>query len=848
MLRITLTTAWQHRRRLVGTVLAVVLGTAFLVGTLVLSDTLRGSFRSVFTDVNAGISVVVRGQGAGSVDDVTAPRPLVDTAILDDLADLDGVAAAEMEIEALAQVVGADGVSIGGQGPPTLGVNWIEDPGLAPYDLVEGRAPAAAGEVAIDTETAEAGALGVGDTTTVRTPAPIEVEVVGLLTPKGGAGAGVTITAFTTDQAQQVLLGREDRATRILLSAARGTSDEELATRASDLLPTGVEAVTGTVYTEEALDDLGRDFLDFFEAFLLVFAAIALLVATFSIYNTFSITVAQRLRESALLRALGASRRQVLVSVLLEAVITGLLASVLGLALGIGLAAGLLGALAGFGLPVEGASLVVGLRAAVAAFAVGVGVTIVASLLPAYRASRVAPLAALREVAVDRSDQSRIRLAIGLLLLAVGAVFVTLALVIEGGALERAAIGAVAVAVGVFLLGPVTARPMTALVAGPVQRLRGVTGALARRNAVRNPRRTASTSSALMVGVGIVTLFTVVASSINATIEDAVAGSFGSDLMVQSAGFSGAGLSPQLVDELGATPEVERALGLALGVGRIDGEQSVFSVVDPPALEGMLDLEVVAGSLYDLPDDGIAISQSHVDEQGLGLGDVVEIELVDGTVLEQRVDAIFVSQAADAVGTRLVPIATYAPHAVQLGYITVMVDLADGVSLEQGQSAVEAVAADHGSPAVLDRDAFAERAVGDVDQLLAIVYVLLALAIVIALMGITNTLSLSVHERTREIGLLRALGQTRSQLRAMVRWESVIVAFFGTATGLVLGTFLGWVFVRAIAADEGFGVFAAPVGQLALVVALGALVGVLAALRPARRAARLDVLTAIATE
>ncbi|MFA9431019.1 ABC transporter permease [Egicoccus sp. AB-alg2] len=847
MLRITLATAWQHRRRLFGTALAVVLGTAFLVGTLVLSDTIRGSFRTVFTDVNAGIDTVVRAEGTGG-DDVTRQRGLVDAALVDELAGVDGVGSVAPEIEALAQVVGADGASIGGEGPPTLGVNWIEDATLAPYDLVEGRAPAGPGEVVLDVDTAEVGDLAVGDTTIVRTPAPIDVEVVGLLAPRGGSAAGVTVTAFTTEEAQRLLLGRDDRVTRILLAAGSGVSEQELADRAAALLPDGTEAVTGTVYTEEALDDLGRDFLNFFEAFLLVFAAIALLVATFSIYNTFSITVAQRLRESALLRALGASRRQVLASVLLEAVLTGLVASVLGLGLGIALAAGLLGLLAQFGFPVEGTGLVVGGRALVGAFAVGVGVTLLASLLPAVRASRVAPLAALREVSVDRSDQSRVRLGIGLALVVTGGVFVALALTADAGALRRAAVAAVAVSIGVFLLGPVTARPMTALVAGPVQRLRGVTGALARRNAVRNPRRTASTSSALMVGVGIVTLFTVVAGSVKATIDDAISGGFGGDLVVQSRGFSGAGLSPDLVAEVRELPEVDRALGLALGAGLVDGRERVFSVVDPAALDGMLGLDVVEGSLYDLPDDGIAVSRATAEEEGWALGDIVEVALVDGTVLSQRIGAVFESQAADAVGTLIVPFDAYAPHAVQLAYVSALVDVADGVSVAQGQAAVEAVAARHGSPDVLDREAFTERAVGDVDQLLGIVYVLLALAIVIALMGITNTLSLSVHERTREIGLLRALGQTRRQLRAMVRWESVIVALFGTATGLVLGTFLGWVFIRAIAVDEGFGTFAAPVGQLALVVALGAVVGVVAALRPARRAARLDVLDAIATE
>ncbi|GGI08516.1 ABC transporter permease [Egicoccus halophilus] len=848
MLRIALASSWQHRRRLLGTALAVVLGTAFLVGTLVLSDTIRASFRTVFTDVNAGIDAVVRGEPLA--EGASSRRALVDAALVDELAALDRVGSVAPEVEALAQVVGADGTSIGGDGPPTLGVNWIEDPVLAPYELVEGRAPTAAGEVVIDVDTAEVGQLSVGDVAVVRTPAPIEVEVVGLLTPRGGSGAGVTITAFPTAEAQRLLLGDEDRVTRILL-AADGGDDQQLVDRITPVLPDGVEAVTGTVYTNEALDDLGRSFLDFFEAFLLVFAAIALLVATFSIYNTFSITVAQRLRESALLRALGASRRQVLASVLLEALLTGLVAAVLGLGLGIALAAGLLGLLGllgQFGLPVEGAGLEVGARSVGAAFAVGVGITLLASLLPAVRASRVAPLAALREVSVDRSDQSRGRRWAGLAALAVGAVFVVLALTGEDGALRRAAVGAVGVSIGVFLLGPVTARPLAGVIGGPIRRLRGVTGGLAHRNAVRNPGRTASTSSALMVGVGIVTLFTVVAASINATIDEAVRGGFGGDLVIQGGGFSGAGISPQLVTEVDALPQVDRAFGVGFGQGLVDGEERTYSVVDPDAVTGVLDLELVAGSLADLGDDGLAVDEQSARERGWELGDAVELDLLTGTVLELHVRALFEAGPGDAVGALIVPLEPVAAAVPQLAYVSAFVLLADGVGIPEGQAAVEQVAAEHGRPEVLDRDAYAEQATGDVDQLLGIVYVLLALAIVIALMGITNTLSLSVHERTREIGLLRALGQTRSQLRAMVRWESVIVALFGTATGLVLGTFLGWVFIRAIAAEEGIGTFAAPLGPLSLVVALGALVGIVAALRPARRAARLDVLTAIATE
>lgn len=847
MIAVTLQQLWARKRRLVGTGLAVVFGIAFLSGTMVLSDTMRAGFETMFGQANAGIDAVVRGEATIGAE-MGGQTAQVDAALLDDIRAVDGVATAAAEVEGIAQVVADDGTAIGGDGPPTLGLGWIDDPTLSSYELVEGRAPVGPGEVAIDTATADRGDLVIGDTTVVRTPAPVDVTVVGLVDLAGGTPAdGPTFTLFDPTEAGSLLLGRTDVVTRILVAADPGVEEQVLVDRIEPLLPDGTEALTGTALNAELVDDIGADFLDFFERMLLVFAGIALLVATFSIFNTFSITTAQRTQQSALLRTLGATRRQVLGATMLEASVVGLVASAIGLLAGLGLATGLTLFMSARGWIVDTGGPVVLGDTVLAAMVVGLVVTVVAGVVPAIRASAVAPLEALRSAEIDRSDTSLVRAIGGALLTAVGLGLLVVAPDVVDPLLPMAG-GAVATLVGIVVLGPVVARPATGLLGTALLPLRGGTGALARENAMRNPRRTAATASALMVGVAVVTLFTVVGASIRATLDTEIRRTFGGDLVVLADGFSGSGLDPALAPALQADPAIDRTLALGLGVGLVDGEELVFSVADPAAVQELVGLEVTDGDLAAVDHDGIAVSADRAQQTGIEIGDTITIAFVDGAEQVLTVGALFEAGPGDGLSTHLVATETYAPHAIQRADTTIRILLADGVSVADGRAAVEAITSAHGSPVVLDRDEFSAQVSSDIDGVLAFVYGLLALAIVIASMGIANALSLSVHERVREIGLLRAVGQTRRQLRGMVRWESVLVAVFGTGGGLGLGSLIAWAAIRTTAASEGIGTFALPTTQLAIVLALGATVGILAAVRPARRAARVQVLTAIATE
>ncbi len=533
-------------------------------------------------------------------------------------------------------------------------------------------------------------------------------------------------------------------------------------------------------------------------------------------------------------------------SVVVEALLVGVIASLVGLAGGIGIA-GLLKGLfdaAGFALPAGG--IVISGGTIVTGLLVGVLVTLVAGVFPAVKASRVAPLAAIREVAVERTAPSLARIVVGVVMTVVGVATTLVAAFGDEDMLAVVGLGTVLTVVGAVVLGPVAARPAASLLGAPVARLRGMTGGLARQNAMRNPRRTAGTASALMVGIAVVTLFTVFAASLQASLDDTIDRSFGGDLVVNPGVFGGA-ISPEMAADVAALPEVDLAVGLGQGAAQIDGSTKELSVADPAELSQVLDLDVSQGSLPDLGDGTMAVSDATAESHDWQLGDAVPVTFADGQTQDLTIGATY--ETDDIAGGYLLPRTVWTPHAVQDTDRMLIVDAADGTSVAEAKAAVTDVAEGYGGPNVEDRDEFAATMTTGVDMMLTIIYALLALAIFIALMGIANTLSLSIHERTRELGLLRAVGQTRRQVRSMVRWESVVIATFGAVGGIALGVFLGWALVQAVGtASGGLGVFALPAGRLAIVLVVGAIAGVLAGVRPARRAARLDVLQAIATE
>lgn len=851
MLNVTLKGLWAHKRRMVGTLIAVFLGVAFLSGTLALGDTLRANFDTLFTNANAGTDAVIRHESKLSTDpgEPGSQRGLIDESLVATVRGVDGVAAAEPVVQGFGQIVGKDGKDLGRDGPPKVAGNWVGDRALNPFKIVDGRAPRAADEVVVNQGAADDGNLHVGDTTIVKTPDPVKVKIVGIATFGSEKGIGAsTYTAFTLASAQEHLTGRPNEVSSISVRAEPGVSQAELVRNMRAELPNGVEAISGAKLTSENINDINSEFLDILRTFLVVFAGVALLVATFSIYNTFSIIVAQRTRESALLRALGAGRGQVLGSVVMEAVVIGVLASAAGVVGGLGIAT-LLKAMFdafGFSLPAGGLEFTTG--TVIVSFVVGMIVTMVAAVAPALKASRIAPLAALREVAVDRAGASVVRAVVGALTTG-GGVAIVLASVIGGGdnVLPVAGLGALLTIIGLVVFGPVVARPVSSAIGSPLARTRGVVGGLARQNATRNPRRTSGTASALMVGVGVVTLFTVFAASLKASVDQSVTQSFKGDFVISGGNFGGGGLSPSLASDIGALPDVGTAVGLGRGSGLVGDSTQSLTVVDTKNVGKVLDLDVSAGSIARLGTDRVGVLDTTADDHGWRVGSRVPMTFADGTRSTFTVGAIYGS--GDLIDSYVLSREAWAPHAVQDLDSDVLIRLAPGVPMAAGRHAVERVADRFGAPDVQNSQQFVGSVTENINMMLGLVYVMLGLAIVIALMGIANTLSLSIHERTRELGLLRAVGQTRSQLRSMIRWESVIIAVFGTLGGLGLGVFLGWGLVKAASnGDFSVDVFQAPVGQLAIVLVVGAIAGVVAGLRPARRAARLDILQAIATD
>lgn len=847
MIRLTLENLLARKFRLVSTALSVLIGVAFLAGTLVLTDTLGATFDDLFDDVIAGTDVEVRSSeeietGFGPI------RGRIDEDLLTEVLALPDVAAAAGGVGGFAQLVDPQGVPMGnpGQGAPTLGFTWTDIEELNPTNLVEGRSPTGPGEVVIDAQSAKDGPFAVGDLVTILLQGPPqEFEIVGVVKfgrADSPLGASLAIFELTTGQELMAEPGMVDV---IDVVAADGVSQEELRDQIAVLLPDGVEAITGEQLAEENKNAVG-DALSFFNTFMLTFAAVALFVASFIIYNTFSILVVQRTREMALLRALGALRHQVLGTVLLEAMVVGVVASALGLIAGLGVASLLKGLLAAIGLAIPSGPVVFAARTVWLSLLVGIGVTVVAALVPSRRASTVAPMAAIREVEVDESARSAARIVAGVGLLGLG-----LALLLWGlfgnppNTLAAIGGGVVFVFLAVAALGPIAALPFSRVVGLPVARFRGVPGELARENAMRNPRRTSTTAAALMIGVGLVASISIFAESAKASINEIIDDAFIGDLVVDSGAFGFGGLSPDLAGRLNDLPEVEAASGVRVGFAEIGGEPQTLFGVDPATMGSIVDVGVSTGRVEDLGPTDIAVYEEYAAEQGWQVGDTIDVTFAQTGVQPLTVSVLFTKD--ELTGNFFIGNPAFEANYPDIFDFQVYVLRSPDASPDQARAAVEAVAADFANAEVQDLEQYKQAQADQINQLLGLIYALLALAIIIALIGIANTLALSILERTHELGLLRAVGMTRRQLRAAVRWESVLIALLGTTLGAGVGLFFGWSMVRALR-EDGFTQLRIPLSQLLIVMLVSVAAGVLAATQPARRAAKLDILRAISTE
>src|SRR6516165_8931787 len=846
MLALTVKSVRANKARFVLTSLAVLLGVAFMAGTFVLTDTIKKSYDQISTSVYHSTDAVVRSaQVANSGGQGTTNRGTISASILAAVRTAKGVQAAEPQQLGVAVVVGRNGKLLDAN--PNLSVplalGWQDTPALNPMRLVSGHGPRAPDEIVIDGASAKKGHYVVGDTVRVVSPAGSQQYRIAGVATYGGAdnAAGAQVVAFTQETASRVI-GTPGRYSAIEVVAAPGYSQQQVVAnlRAAIHQP-GTEVITGAQAAAEARRATGAS-LRFVNIFLLTFAIVALVVGSFVIYNTFTITVAQRTKETALLRAIGAKRRQVMRSIRLEALFTGIFASTAGVVLGIGLAQGLRSVLSAFGMELPSGSSVIESRTVVVSMLTGIAVTVAAAWLPARRAAKVAPIEALRDSALDTSAHSTRRVLFGVATAVLGGVLIAHGL--SGASVNAVGLGALAVFAGIVMLGPTIARRFSRIVGWPLPRVRGVAGNLARENAMRNPRRTAATSSALMIGVALVAFITVFAATAKSSVATSVDNAIKSDWIVTTQ-FGMGGLSPSVAQRIDALPQAGAVTVLRYFDAKVDNATTQASAIDPARVERSIRLDVRTGSIGALGSHEVAVQTDVAKEKNLHLGDTVTMFFPETGDQSFRVVATY--------GTRQ-PLGDYAisQQAFDANVAThvdnaILVSAAPGVSKQQARQAIQHVLQDYPTAKVMTKSEFKGSIANQIDKILNLIYVLLAMALVIALFGIANALALSVFERTREVGLLRAVGMSRSQVRSTVRWESVLISMLGTALGTIIGFGFAWTLVHAMKSQD-LNTFAVPLEQLGLIVMAAAVAAVMAAALPARRAARLDVLTAISNE
>ncbi len=847
MLKLALRNLLDKKIRFALTTLSVVTGVTFVVGTFALTDSLRSTFGDLAQDIAGETDLTVRAaQEIGN----EADRPTMPDSLLDEVAAIDGVVEASGTVQARNVVIVDDeGNAIRPQGPPALGMNFSS----RVFFLIEGEPPDGSGEFVVDATTATNNDLRVGEIYDINGPVRSQpFELVGIFnfgSPDTNTSLGQTMSVFDTDTAQE-FLGFGDRLVEIRVLVNADVAEVRAAIGAA--VGADYEVITQEIAAEEQTEQF-QTVLNIFTSILLVFAFIAVFVSAFIINNTFQIVVTQRVREIGLWRAIGVTPKQVSRSIVVESAIVGLLSTAIGIAVGMLVSLVMRAAIraSGFGLP--SGPLVLRPRTVVLALVIGLGVTMIASIVPAMRARRITPIAALaHDYRIERSGWRR-RVAVGGAVTAAGVVCLALGMAGVGSTaavLALTGIGALVTFVGLNVASPAIARPVVRVLGRPIQALFGMPGRLARENAARNPRRTASTAGALMIGVTLMATTSVVGASVSSTIADVLSDAVRADYFVRSEAspFDPAtGFPAQLLDDLEDRDEIESVVGYRVAFGGmvVGGDSRDVVTADFDRVERHMDGDVISGSMTNGdPLTGIALHVDPAGDLGVAVGDTLEATFPDNETVTLTVTAIFADAAI--YGNWLIDNALWEQHFGRRDY-RFGTALAHAGHAESSQVALAEVVERYPGVIGENRVEFREANQSLVNSIFAVITVLLGLSFVIALIGIANTLALSVFERTREIGLLRAVGMTRRQLRRAVRWEAAIVATFGGLLGVVVGTVLG--VAGSLATPDSFiTTVDVPYATLAVYIVVAGLAGLLAAVLPARRAGRMEILDAIAHE
>ncbi|MDP9329704.1 MAG: FtsX-like permease family protein [Actinomycetota bacterium] len=847
MLRATIKSLLARKLRLILTAMAVVLGVGFTAGTFVLTDTALRSFDDLFGNVYRGTDVVVQATtafapGEGNNNGGGSERQPIPRHVLNQVMAVDGVRAADGDVAGFAQIVDpVSGKVIQNGGAPTFGSSW--DPDVTSLTVAQGTAPSGPDQVAVDAGVEASNDLSVGQKVRIVTPTGTDTFTISGIVRFGNANSllGATLALFDLPTAQK-LFDREGTYDFIYVAGDESVTPGVLAGRIASVLPTGYQAVTGASAASEQQDEVSQG-LGFLRTGLLVFGFVALFVGAFIIFNTFNIVVAQRSRELALFRALGASRRQVMSSVLIESLLVGIVASLGGLVFGVLLAVGLKALLASVGLKLPPTALVVAPRTVIVSLILGTTITVVAAVSPARRASRVAPVQALRESA-EAGTSIRRRVILGSLVTLGGIASLLSGLfadVSNAGILVGA--GAGLTFIGVAMLSPLFARPLAAGIGRPFRRR--IAGKLGSENANRNPRRTASTSAALMIGLGLVAFVAVFAASLKSSATAQLDRVLAADLTLNSSQF--APFSPQLARDLQHDADFSVVSPMRQAEAKVGTSDTFPVAIDPATITQVANIDMATGSVAALSQpDSVIVSRTEAESKGFALGQTISMRFAETDTQHLRVVGTF--EQNGLLNDYAISLDTFEKNVAQQLDQAVFLKIAPGVSTAAARSRLDQLlSADYPSVRAQDQTEFKQQELMMIDQLFAIVYVLLFLSVIISLFGIVNTLGLSIYERIRELGLLRAVGMSRKQVKRMVRVEAVIIAILGAVLGLVVGILFGWAMQRALA-GVGIDRLAFPVGQLVGMLVVAALLGVVAAVWPARRASKINVLEAISYE